>query len=61
MNLQTVKARARWVPSCDVWCVKHPLANARIYTTLPHDAAVEMIREYVLPMHVEVARAMEVK
>lgn len=64
MNLQTVKARARWVADPMLtgrpfWCVKHPLSNLTIFTDLPHDAAVEMIRDYVLPRHVELARARE--
>lgn len=59
MNLQTVKARARWVPGYAGWCVTHPLAKATFSTYRPHDAAVAMIRDYVLPRHVELARERE--
>lgn len=65
MNLQTVKARARWIAGSEssepMWCVKHPLAKAAYFTDRPHDAAVEMIRDYVLLRHAELFREREVK
>lgn len=65
MNLQTVKARARWVGGSQyagpMWVVEHPLAKAMYFTDLPHDAAVHMIREYALPRHAELLREREAK
>lgn len=59
MNLQTVKARARWVPCYALWRVEHPLTGIVLFTDFPHDIAVAMIHKYVLPRHVELARERE--
>jgi hypothetical protein len=61
MNLQTVKPRARWLvggnPLVDLmWEVRHPLTGVCIWSERPHDAAVHLLREYVLPRHVELSR-----
>lgn len=53
MNLQTIKPRARWQPNLGCWLITHPLSDTSAFAHRPHDAAVALLREYVLPRQVE--------
>ncbi|WCM21381.1 hypothetical protein NDK50_08015 [Paraburkholderia bryophila] len=60
MNLQTTKPRARYLPGggkfCLLWEIKHPLTSVSMWASLPHDGAITLLREYVLPRQVEMMR-----
>lgn len=61
MNLQTIKPRARWLRGGDpatypMWEISHPLTSVSMWAALPRDAAVELLRLYVLPAQVEMMR-----
>lgn len=57
MNLQTVKARARFIGvvmgDLPVWHVTHPDTAVGFLACRPHDVAVELLKEHVLPRMVE--------
>ena len=58
MNLQTEKPRAKWLPgsdpaTCRMWKISHPHSGVRIWSELPHDGAIEMLRDWVLPKMTE--------
>jgi hypothetical protein len=49
MNMQTVKARAKWLVGGDpqlhkMWEVSHPDTGIKMWSCLPHDAALEIIK-----------------
>ena len=61
MNLQTTKPRARWLAGGDptkarMWEVRHPGTCVVCWSEIPHDAAVLLLRKYVLPSMVEGGR-----
>lgn len=58
MNLQTTKPRARCVPGSTIplWWIMHPDTNVRTCHFYPHDGAVALLREFVLPRMVEGGR-----
>ena len=58
MNLQTTKPRARLVAQADgdlpeLWRITHPESYTAILTCRPHDGAVALLREFVLPRMIE--------
>lgn len=48
MNLQTIKAKARYV-GFGLWQVTHPCATVSVTAHYPHDLAVYLLRNFVLP------------
>lgn len=51
MNLQTTKPRAKWAG--DSWWIVHPATGYMIQTTRPHDGAITLLRQFVLPRMTE--------
>ncbi|MBR8114457.1 hypothetical protein KDX10_32970 [Burkholderia cenocepacia] len=49
--MQTIKPRARWLKggTGQMWELSHPDSLWRLWSALPHDGALYMLRETVLP------------
>lgn len=57
-EMQTVKPRARWLvggdpAKCQMWEVSHPQSYVKFWSDRPHDAAVDMLTNFVVPEQVE--------
>lgn len=53
--MQTVKVRARYLggPGGLVWELSHPQTTVRMWATLTHDGAVELLEKFVLANQIE--------